>query len=187
MSKKKPKKDELPKEVPDFKKIFLLAEHYSEASRLLEGQARGDQTKEINWGCSGPKLLVDSFAVELFLKCLYVQDTEKAPHGHDWEKLFEELKAGTQKAILLEYMRLIDADPIVGHHRNLPDINPDAVKVRDFRRALNAARVTFDKRRYIYEKPDENKPKDEWFYAHFLKDAIRNVVVTDIRIAGLLK
>ncbi len=181
-----PKKDETPKETPDSKKIFLLAEHYSEASRLLDEQSRGDQAKEKNWGCFGPKLLVDSFAVELFLKCLYVQDTKKAPHGHDWGKLFEELKPGTQKAILLEYDRLIDADPIVGKLMILREINPDAVKVRDFRRALKAARLTFDKKRYIYEKPDENKSKEEWFYAHFLKDAIRNVTLTDLRIAELL-
>ena len=96
----KPKKDGPAKATPDFEKIFLLAEHYTEASRLLDEQSRGDQTKRNNWGCSGPKLLVDSFAVELYLKFLYVQDTKKAPHGHDWEKLFEELNPGTQKAIL---------------------------------------------------------------------------------------
>ena len=60
MPKKKPLKP-----TPDYRKIYQLAEHYSEASRLLEEQA---ERKE--WGSSAPQLLVDSFAVELYLKCL---------------------------------------------------------------------------------------------------------------------
>lgn len=60
------------KPTPDCRKMFQLAEHYSEASRLLEEQAKGEE-----WGCSAPRLLVDSFAVELYLKCLFVLDTKK--------------------------------------------------------------------------------------------------------------
>jgi hypothetical protein len=67
--------------------MYQLAEHYSEASRLLEEQAKGKE-----WGCSAPQLLVDSFAVELYLKCLFVLDTNIAPlQEHDWEKLFDAL------------------------------------------------------------------------------------------------
>ncbi|HEX8376179.1 MAG TPA: hypothetical protein VF602_00065 [Pedobacter sp.] len=46
-----------PKTVPDFYKIFQLAEQYSKASLLLEKNAEDDEGK---W--SMPRLLVDSFA-----------------------------------------------------------------------------------------------------------------------------
>lgn len=53
----------LPKPTPDYRKMYQLAEYYAEASRLLDEQAKGEE-----WGCSAPQLLVDSFAVELYLK-----------------------------------------------------------------------------------------------------------------------
>jgi hypothetical protein len=80
------------KPAPEYRKMYQLAEHYSEASRLLEKQAGGKE-----WGCSGPQLLVDSFAVELYLKCLFVLDTNMAPlEEHDWQKLFDALLPQTK-------------------------------------------------------------------------------------------
>ena len=58
---------------PDVGQMFQLAEQYSIASNLLIKQSWGDK-----WGCGAPYLLVDSFAVELYLKCLITQDTGKA-------------------------------------------------------------------------------------------------------------
>jgi hypothetical protein len=169
-----------PASVPDFKQVFLLAEYHAAASRLLDNQSK---VKE--FGSIGPKMLVDSFSVELYLKCLYVQDKDAAPpEVHDWEVLFEELKPGTQKAVILEYNRLIDADHIVGNYLLLREINPEAVKVRDFRRALKAARMTFDKKRYMYEV---NNNTEEWFYADFLGNAIRNITMTNLEIMKLKK
>lgn len=81
---------------PDYRKIYQLAEHYSEASRLLEKQARRDL-----WGCSGPQLFVDSFAVELYMKCLFVLDTNAGPlQEHDRQKLFDALAPHTKIAIV---------------------------------------------------------------------------------------
>jgi hypothetical protein len=48
----------------------------------------------------------------------------------------------------------------------------------DFNRSLEAASDTFDKRRYLFEA----QPTSEWFYAHLLREAIRAVVVMDIRL-----
>jgi len=59
--------------------------------------------------------------------------------------------------------------------------NPEAVKVTAFKRSLRAAKNTFYKRRYL----SESQPKDEWFYAHLLREAIRKVTSMDIRLAGL--
>jgi hypothetical protein len=163
-----------PKPTPDCRKIYQLAEHYSEASKLLQDQAKGGE-----WGCSAPQLLVDSFAVELYLKCLFVLETNIAPlEEHDWGKLFDALLPHTKAAIRDSFDRLIRSDPVLSH---LAVINPEAVKVTDFNRSLAAAKNTFDKKRYLFE----SQPTGEWFYAHLLREAIRSVTSMDIRVAAL--
>jgi len=162
-----------PKPPPDCRKMYQLAEHYSEASRLLAEQAKGER-----WGCSAPQLLVDSFAVELYLKCLFVLDKNIAPpEKHDLQMLFYDLNPYTQVAVREAFKRTVGSDPILPH---LNVINPDALKVTDFERSLAAAKNTFDKRRYLYE----SVPQGEWFYAHLLRNAIRAVTKMDIRLAG---
>jgi len=164
------------KPTPDFRKMYQLAEHYSEASRLLEEQAKGEE-----WGCSAPQVLVDSFAVELYLKCLFVLDTNSdPPKKHDWETLFDALAPHTKAAIRDAFERIVRSDPVLSH---LDVINPEALKVTDFKRSLTAAKNTFDRRRYLYE----SQPTDEWFYAHLLRQAIRAVTSMDIRLGGLSK
>jgi len=165
-----------PKPPPDYRKMYQLAEHYSEASLLLDGQAKGEE-----WGCSAPQVLVDSFAVELYLKCLFVLDTNGTPlHEHDWEKLFDALESHTKTAIREAFERIVRSNPVLSH---LDVINPEALKVTDFKRSLTAAKNTFDKRRYLFE----SQPNGEWFYAHLLREAIRAVTSMDIRLVGLSK
>lgn len=165
-----------PQPTPDYRKMYQLAEHYSEASRLLDEQAKGEE-----WGCSAPQVLVDSFAVELYLKCLFVLDTNATPpHEHDWEKLFDALESHTKIAIRDALERIVRSNPVLSH---LDVINPEALKVTDFKRSLTAAKNTFDKKRYLFE----SQPPGEWFYAHLLREAIRAVTSMDIRLAGLSK
>lgn len=167
-----------PKPTPDYRKIYHLAEHYSEASRLLAEQVKGEQ-----WGCSAPHLLVDSFAVELYLKCLFVLDTNTAPpEKHDWKTLFDALTPYTRAAIREAFERIVKSSPVLS---NLDVINPEALKVTDFERSLAVAENTFYKRRYLYEV--DPAVQGEWFYSHLLKDAIRTVTNLDLRIAGLSK
>jgi hypothetical protein len=120
-------------------------------------------------------LLVDSFAVELYLKCLFVLDTNIAPlEEHDWKTLFDALAPYTKAAIREAFQRIVRSDPVLPH---LDVINPEARKFTDFERSLAAAKKTFDKRRYLYE----SVPQSEWFYAHLLRDAIRTVTKMAIR------
>lgn len=131
---------------PNPRDIYQLALRYTEASKILEYQAKGEA-----WGASAPRLLVDSFAIELYLKCLYVLDTGLTPlRGHNWVKLFDALLSHTRAIIREQFERIVNEDPIL---RNLDVINPDAKKVTDFYRSLQAAGNTFDKRRYLYETP----------------------------------
>jgi hypothetical protein len=169
-------KVKLPKPAPDYRKMYQLAERYSEASGILEQQAKGK-----DWGCSAPQLLVDSFAVELYLKCLFVLDTNIAPlEEHDWEKLFDALLPHTKSLIRDAFERRVRSDPVLS---NLDVINPEAVMVTDFNRSLTAAKHTFAKKRYLFE----SQSPGEWFYAHLLREAIRAVTSMDIRLPGLSK
>jgi hypothetical protein len=108
-------------------------------------------------------------------------DTNIAPiEEHDWKKLFDALLPHTKTLIRDEFERIVHSSPVL---RNLDVINPEAVKVTDFDRSLTAAKNTFDKRRYLFE----SQSKEEWFYAHLLREAIRTVTSMDIRLAGLSK
>lgn len=162
-----------PRPTPDIRKVYQLAERYSEASDILAEQAVGDK-----WASFAPRMLVESFAVELYLKCLHVQDWQRAADGgHDLKKLFESLKPVTQTMIRAAFRQIIESDTVL---RNLDVLNPDAVKVTDFDRTLAVASNTFDKRRYLYEEG----PGGEWYYAHILKGAIQQVTRMDLRILG---
>jgi hypothetical protein len=86
------------------------------------------------------------------------------------------LKPFTRDAIREAFKRIVDSDHVL---RYLDVINPEAVKVKDFERSLAAAKNTFDQRRYLYEPVAQG----EWFYAHLLREAIRNVTKMDLRLA----
>lgn len=161
---------------PDFYKIYLLAEHYTEASNLL-----AEQAKVAEWGTSAPKLLLSSFAMELYLKCLFVIDNGMAPpRGHDLLVLFEALDKRTQIDIRQAFERNISHDDVLMH---LHIINPKAQKFLDFDRSLKAAKNTFDKRRYLYE---ELFVEEEWYYADLLINALRSVAGMVVPFAGLV-
>jgi HEPN domain-containing protein len=169
---KQANKPRQPKPVPDFRQMYQLAERYSEASELLEKQARGT-----DYGASAPMVLVDSFAVELYLKCLFVLDNNEAPQNtHDWKELFKGLKPHTKTIIREAFEQIVQKDDVL---RNLAFINPEAPEVTDFNNSLEVAARTFDKRRYLYE----DSANREWFYAHLIRNAIRNVTKLDIRVA----
>ena len=103
-------------------------------------------------------------------------DTNFAPlEEHDLEKLFDSLAPHIKAAIRDEFERRVHSDHVLSH---LHTINPLAAKVTDFKRSLSAAKNTFDKRRYLFEAP----PKEEWFYAHLLREAIRKVTSMDLRL-----
>lgn len=168
---------------PDAWKIYQLAERYLEASLILKEHAENKAVEDEAWGAYAPRLLVDSLAIELYLKCLYVLDTKSAaPIEHDWEKLFDAMEFYIQDAIRAEFNILVASDLVLLH---LKVINPQAfdVGVTDFDRSLKAGKNTFHGRRYIYEEP----PTGEWFYTHLFRDAIRTVTGRAIRLAELNK
>lgn len=176
MRKMRKKKSRQVKPIPDYKDIYRLAEQYYETSLFLKESSKGNREK-----MSAPRILVDSFAVELYLKCLYVLDKNAAPPGvHEWDTLFDALASHTKAAIREAYDRIIKSDPVLS---NIEIINPEAGIVKDFNRSLIVAKNTFDKGRYSYEKLLPN----DWFYAHVVRDAIRDVTRMDIRLASVIK
>lgn len=164
--------------IPDFRLMYQLAERYSEASELLEQHARRDA-----YGASGPQTMVDSFAVELYLKCLHVLDNNDSPprrgvDAHDWVKLFNGLKPHTKTMIRDFFDQSVRDDPGL---RNLKEINPEApAGLTDFGESLRVAARTFSDRRYLYEPRNSGN----WFYAHLIRSAIRRVTKLDLRLSA---
>lgn len=162
---------------PDVAEMFQLAEQYSVASNLLSRQSRGKK----RWS-GAPYLLVDSFAIELYLKCLITQDTGKAPdNGHDFRKLFDAIDPLIQTQVREAFQRVIKADVMLSLsptiHRAI-DPDPVVLKVLNFDQSLDAASNTFAGRRYLYE----SRPQAEWYYAHLLRLAVRNVAMTGLKV-----
>ena len=162
------------KPIPDFYKIFQLAEQYSEASILLE---ENDHNKEGIW--SAPRVVVDSFAVELYLKCLFVLDNNKeAPHKHDWKILFDDLQSSTKNHIREEFNRIVNADPVLSMRselKNLDVFDSEVSKFTDFDLSLDVAKDTFEKVRYLYDPDLWNSTLPElWSYSPFIREAIRS-------------
>lgn len=171
------KKPKPPQPAPDIGQVFRLAEQYSIASNLLVHQSWGN-----GWGCGCPHLMVDSFAVELYLKCLVAADTEHAAEwDHNHRNLFNVLKPSTRAVIIDAFQRLINSDVVMRH---LNEINPRASMVLDFNRSLDAASDTFDGRRYAYDPPKD--PNKEWYYGHLLRLAVRDVAKLDLRCANFV-
>jgi len=157
--------------IPDVKKMYMLAEQYYKASEILK-----EQITDKPWGSSAPRLLVEFFSIELYLKCLFVLDTNKSPiKGHNIKSLFGKLETHTKNAIRSTFNQTISSNFVLS---NIDLFNPDAAKTLDFDRLLTVSKDTFDKRRYLYEE----LPSGEWFYSYLLRDAIRTVTKMDIRL-----
>lgn len=97
------------------------------------------------------------------------------PEEHDWQKLFDALMPHTKTAIRDAFERIVRSDDVLSH---LHVITPEAVKVTDFNPSLTAAKQTFARKHYLFER----QLTGEWFSAHLLREAIRAITGMDIRL-----
>jgi hypothetical protein len=67
-------------------------------------------------------------------------------------------------------------------YAHLKVINPQApAGLTDFDTSLEVAARSFDQKRYLYE---DRKEKNEWFYTHLTREAIRSATKLDLRLAS---
>lgn len=154
--------------------VFSYAEAFSEATGLLDPQFKNvpphTVTSFARAAHFAPKVTLDAFATELYLKCLRRIDLGEPGWGHDCKRLFGQLKAGTQKAVRLHYANLLSTHPAVDLlNKNSPGVQPTLEFV------LDKSSDIFKTVRYLYEHEGENV---ELFYWPLVRMAVRETILT---------
>ena len=116
-----------------------------------------------------PLSTLDSFATELYFKTLQVLEFGKAERGHNYQKLFDKLPSGTQKAIRELYKNLLQTKQV---EMEMKRMSPEARKLTPFNTCLAHSGEVFEKFRYIYEEP-----KNLMFYWPNLRISLRLTIV----------
>jgi HEPN domain-containing protein len=174
--------------------VFLYGEAYSEAaSRLFHPQFTrfepNENTQDISHAgqkghivpfdpkdegfYTSPMTVLDAFAVELYLKCLYILDCNKhPPKKHDFLVLFERLtNKGTKDSIRLLYGEYIKISPIAPV---LQKRDPKTYKeVLELERYLELSGKVFEDVRYFYGWEGKSK----MFYWPMLRLAVRKTIL----------
>jgi len=156
------------------REIFIYAESFSHASETLAKIARngeeGKQFKSLSLHAASPVITVDSFALELYLKCLHWIDRKKEPTKlHKYVELFEALSPDAQKSIAVWYQQILKQNDatVRQHARDFPKFD------YSLKNWLQLSNNTFTRIRYAFE----GKTGDI-IYWPFLRVAVRNVIVS---------
>lgn len=155
----------------DAQTIFSYAEAFAEAADRLREQAREIQapTPIAEAAKFAPMTTLDSFALELYLKCLHVIDHGKAARGHDFKKLFGGLTEGMQKAVRTLYNIRLSREAIANEaakdHPRIP-LGLDSI--------LEMSKTTFETMRYLYEK---DVITSRLFYWPMVRLAVRDTIL----------
>lgn len=134
---------------PDPHAIFLYAEAFAEAAEELQPQFRKKPPGRLHIpdaAHAAPAATLDAFALELYLKCLYVLDHSDSAWGHDTEKLIGELKPGTQDSLRSHYEVVLS-----GHAEIVAELERDHPGLQEFDRALATSSKAFETLRYLFE------------------------------------
>lgn len=144
----------------DARTIFCYAEAFSKAVELLAPQfkraahpvhrnviARGVGVHVSELADSVPFEMVDSFALELYLKCLHMMDHGVPAWGHDIRALYNGLKPHTRRRLRHNYDAEVARSPLTSTMRK-------SVRKRfvSFRAYLNASNIVFNQVRYLFER-----------------------------------
>jgi hypothetical protein len=81
------------KQTPDPLKIFMNAERFRIANRVLR-QVKDQSTAA---AVGGPALIYSALASELYLKCLICLETGRREQGHELHELFKKLNPKREK------------------------------------------------------------------------------------------
>lgn len=100
---------------PSAQIIFHYADEFAKGAAILMESVRGSgklpptvKPNIVGMAKFVPAITLESFATELYLKCLFTLDHGKALHGHKVDELFAKLKPGTQQSVrhfYVEYCR----------------------------------------------------------------------------------
>ena len=112
-----------------------------------------------------PTAILDSFSSELYFKTLHRLEFGRDVRGHDYERLFKALPAGTQKCVREMYkIRL--------RKENLRTMSAKAKALTPFDECLANSSQVFQSLRYLYEEP-----KNLMFYWPLLRLSLRDTII----------
>jgi hypothetical protein len=139
-------------------KIFLLAESFTRALNLAGNQMLPPSPPGVTVGGlfdasdtesatmeMAPLLILDSFALELYFKCLICIETGTAPFTHNLLHLYQSLSQSTQIRLKKHYDTFA-AEPLATMRRTIKNLDGS------IEAALKASAEAFIVYRYVYEK-----------------------------------
>jgi hypothetical protein len=127
------------------KDIYTTANNFLAASNVISQKL--SETNDVGTYIA-PFVTVTSFAIELYLKCIYMIETGKpAPNIHDLNQLYRKLGEESKIVIEMVYNMLVQQDPTVNALKEkVPEMKTDLDSV------LKEISGAFIKWRYSYEK-----------------------------------
>jgi len=149
---------------------FVVAEQHRNASKLMYGLIRDDQSLQTRIGV--PSIVCAALAFELYLKTL-LQLERKKGHGHDLWELFHKLGRRNQQKIR-KFWRHHSSGVIEYLHKTYTDAGEPVPKV-DFEFVLRASRHAFVQVRYIHENGIAH---DSGWAADTMMEGTRQVILT---------
>jgi hypothetical protein len=139
-------------------RIFEHAECFYQASAVLHshdpvGLHPDNLEKTAAVTLIEPRIVIDAFTTELFLKCLVCIETGRAPHEHNLKKLFDQLSEGTRARI----QRCWDSEVATRRREEWDNFERFGLKIaRDLPSALAKGTNAFKRYRYSYEDDTED-------------------------------
>ncbi|HEX6984107.1 MAG TPA: hypothetical protein VF170_01965 [Planctomycetaceae bacterium] len=148
--------------------VFISGLAWERSSRLLAHRAGELMAEDVSapdrpwiakWSLHLQVAVMDTFAVEMYLKCIHYLDNGHAPHHHRLHGLFLELSPARRQNLIDEYHRCGLGSPphpqIIAHH---PTPLPHGLEGW-----LIGANIIFERFRYWYEpaKPGSS-PTARW-------------------------
>jgi hypothetical protein len=157
----------------DPRTLFSYAEAFSAGAEKLREQAQkevpgGKGIPVADAGHFAPLATLDSFALELYLKCLHQIDHGNPGWGHKCKDLFDALFPGTQKAVRMTYNSRLATEKIaIEFAENHPRVPMGLDNV------LELSNDAFETVRYLYEGTGGKM----LFYWPMVKLAVRDTLV----------
>jgi len=163
--------------------LFQYAEAFAQAVEFLAPQFKraaqpldkGIVGRKINLHVSitaetAPFMIVDTFALELYFKCLYAMDHGVLIRGHDIKTIYKKLKRRTKHRLKKNYDRTVSKSDLPGTMQKRSRSGFTNLNLY-----LGHSRRAFEEVRYLFERVSERKiPIRYW---SVLRQAARSSVL----------
>jgi hypothetical protein len=124
------------------KQIFISAEGFRHSADILEKR---------NLRLGQQRVVLLSFAFELYLKCFILLTQRETARGHNTEKLFSKLPPKFQQRIKAEFRRIYKTKAFQDAKEWFVEAGLQDRWIEDFDEALRVSALAFERFRYAHE------------------------------------